>query len=189
MCEAHHVAARTWLKRVFPAVVAVLLVGVAGGLLARSAYRTSAGAPEQTSSTPPSSGITFSPDAATHPDHERVRWLLETHFNAINFRQYDTWKTTVVPEKWQELPRDKWMREYRTTRDSDIVVHRIEPGDGNSLQVLLTFTSTQDPADAPAELPLACVRWQVVYSLVDAPAGIRLDTSKLPGNTLVSRCE
>lgn len=146
--------------------------------------------PASTSATEPPTapeGIQLSGDARSHPDHETVRWLLQTHFDAINFRRYDTWKTTVVTAKHLELPEGKWYSAYGSTRDSHVRVHRIESGVDDSLRVLLSFTSRQDPQDAPDQSS-ECLRWQVVYSLVQDSAGLRLDTSRLPGSFRYTPC-
>lgn len=187
-----------WLKWGVPLAIVVLVAAALSGLAGRSFYEdgnASAAPPDGASPsgtepvTPPAQpgSIVLTEDASEHPDHETVRWVLQTHFDAINFHRYDTWKTTVVAAKQAELPEEKWKREYASTRDSDIVVHRIESGADDSLRVLLTFTSRQDPEDSPDGLS-PCVRWRVVYPLVQESGGMRLDTGRLPGSSRYNQC-
>lgn len=184
-----------WLKWGVPLVVLMLIAAVLSGLAWRRTYENERAditprdvAPTRTESgeTPPG-GVGLTPDARAHPDHETVRWVLQTHFNAINFRRYDTWKTTVVEAKQQEMPEEKWRREYATTKDSDFLVHRIESGADDSLRVLLTFTSRQAAENSPDKRS-PCLQWRVVYPLVQEAGGMRLDTGSLPGSFRYTRC-
>ena len=58
----------------------------------------------------------------------------------------------------------------RTTQDGSIVIYRIESGADDTARVLLQFTSTQDPKDAPPELPEPCIHWNVVWAFADTSA-------------------
>jgi hypothetical protein len=187
----------TWLKWGVPVAVLILLVASAAGVAVRiiysgslraSAAQDTSGGPNQVVAPPGSPVVQFSPAAAQHPDYGTVRSLLQIHFDSINIKRYDQWKTTVVSAKQRELPEPKWRDEYATTSDGTIQVHWIEPGPDGSLRVLLTFTSTQDPRDAPPNLPEPCLRWRVVYPMVQESGGLLLNTSGLPGSALVDRC-
>ncbi|MGP4016474.1 hypothetical protein [Saccharopolyspora sp. 5N708] len=188
---------RSWLKWGLPLAVVVLLCAAGGGVyLARYVYRD-AQAQQQRQPNPLAApvtsplGIVYTPDAVAHPDHQAVLALLDQHFDSINKADYDRWKDTVVPAKWQELPRDEWLRDYDTTHDSEWTVQRIDPGPDDSLLVMLTFRSNQGIEDAPPQLPATCVIWNVVYPLVPddgTSSGLRLDTSKLPNSALLRRC-
>lgn len=136
---------------------------------------------------PGSGRVELSPSAADHPDHAAVRILLQTHFNSINLKRYDRWKTTVVEEKQRRQPESAWREEYRTTRDGSIRIVRIMPGPDDSFRVLLTFTSTQDPSDAPPSMQVPCLRWRVVYPVVRESGGLRFGTG-LPGSSLSRPC-
>ncbi|WP_433871899.1 hypothetical protein [Saccharopolyspora sp. CA-218241] len=184
---------RSWLKWAVPTTALVLAAAIGGGLAAREQYGTSIqgitpASPESVAPEPVPGGLAFTADAAAHPDQGIVRALLEVHFDAINGRDYDGWKSTVVPAKWREQPRDEWLQAYRTTHDSDVVVHRIERTPDGTLRVLLTFTSTQDPAQAPPQLAEPCIRWRVVYPLVPDEGGLRLDINRFPGSALLDPC-
>lgn len=192
MCEAGRVSvrSRSW-KWAIPLAVLVLLAAAGGGVLARQVYRAEAeSAPHNPGAGPQGSSglVRFSQAAAEHPDRDVVSDLLERYFTAINHRDYAGWKSTVTPEKWEELPPDKWDEEYASTRDKGVRVHRVETGANGILRVQLSFTSHQDPNDAPPQLPQSCVRWWVVYPLVPEDDGLRINTSGLPGSALVGRC-
>lgn len=126
--------------------------------------------------------VTFTADAAQHPDSDMVRALLQRHFDAISLGDYDRWTTTVVRERAEATPEDDWRVQYRSTADGSIVVHRIQARPGGGLTVLLSFTSVQDPADAPKDAPLTCLRWRVSYPVVTESGQLRLG----PGNPATS---
>lgn len=191
---------RSWLKWGLPLALVVLLGAAGGGvLLAQNVYGDSAGGPQEMQPVHPADpvatpitsplGIKYTADAAAHPDQPTIQLLLDNHFNSINSRSYDLWKSTVVSSKWAELPYPKWMAAYDTTEDMDWTVQRIDPGPDGSLLVLLTFISTQDLSDAPAQLREKCVTWNVVYPLIVEGRNFRLDTSKLPNSALLGPCK
>ncbi len=131
--------------------------------------------------------VTLTASAARHPDHEAVRTLLQNHFESINLLRYDLWTTTVVPRKQSQQPEREWRSAYASTQDGTIVVHRIVPGPRRSVRVMLTFTSTQDPADAPATMPVKCLRWRVTYQVVRYQGGLRLGVGR-PASSLFRPC-
>ncbi|MFC5287607.1 hypothetical protein ACFPM7_11150 [Actinokineospora guangxiensis] len=174
---------QTWL---LPAVLIAVVVTAAGGLLARDLYAESAPATTQrpvvpsTSAVPPSEqpgsrAVQGTEDAIRHPMYETVRQLLQTHFDAINGRSYERWMTTVTSTHIENRPEDDWRVAYRSTQDGSVVVHRIEAGPADRARVLLGFTSTQDLADTPPELPETCIRWRVVYALAVENGAWRID--------------
>jgi hypothetical protein len=192
----------SWLKWGVPLVGVVLLAAAVGGLGARHLDNRDlsvalldkpplpSASPAQgpPGKEPGSSVVEFSPGAEEHPDSGKVRWLLQIHFLSINEKRYDQWATTVVAAKRQELPESKWRNEYSTTTDGTIKVHEIEPGPDDSLRVMLSFTSVQDPSHAPPQVRERCVRWRVVYPLLQDSNDLRLDTSKLPGSAVPAPC-
>jgi hypothetical protein len=163
-------------RLLIPVLLAVLAFALGGGLLARELYESAAPgadapvvsdstvvAPEQQPGPPV---VQLTDDAARHPRGETVRRLLQTHFDAINGRNYARWKTTVTRERIRDKPRESWLADYRSTRDGSILVHRIERALGGRLSVLVAFTSTQDVADAPPQLPAGCIRWRLRLPVV-----------------------
>lgn len=189
-------SSRVWLKAGVPTTLLVLVAAVGGGMVAQRAFPDAAAADSveqmfrapEPEPTPAPQEIALSPSAQRHPDRAQVVDLLDAHFASINAMDYEAWKPTVVPEKWEYLPEDAWRREYDSTQDSFVRVHRIEPGLDDSLRVQLTFQSRQDPEHAPPQLPERCVQWSVVYALVTDGPRFRLDVTGLSGSALVSEC-
>ncbi|HEY0638638.1 MAG TPA: hypothetical protein VGD67_13390 [Pseudonocardiaceae bacterium] len=170
-----------WLLPVV--VVLVLALGVGAGIgvriLAAQAGSDPAGGavPTTTAAVPPPgpTGVTLSADAAAHPDGARIQELLQRHFNAINNHDYAVWVSTVVARRIADTSEEDWQQQYSTSRDGSIVVNRIEPATGGQV-VLISFTSTQAPEDAPVNLPGAdCVRWWVSYRVVTERGQPRID--------------
>lgn len=167
-----------------------VLAAIAGGLAAGRLDAAPTAAPGSTSPSVLEPGpyvVELSPGATQHPDSAKVLQLLETYFSAINSRQYDRWAAIVVAAKARELSRDAWLREYSSTKDGSVRVDGIESS-GDALQVLLSFTSVQDVAHAPPQLPAPCVRWRVAYRMVVESGALRLDGTVLPGSVVVEPC-
>lgn len=145
-----------------------------GALVTRDLYAEQEPLPPATAQ-PPSSEVPPSeqpgppdvrglPDATTHPLFRTLQSLLQRYFDAVNAKDYDQWSTTVTARRLKETPREVWMTDYATTRDGNIIVYRIETLGDDTARVLLRFTSTQDPEDAPPELPVSCIRWDLVWA-------------------------
>jgi hypothetical protein len=171
------------------AVLVAAVFAVAAGLVGREFYRRSEQPLQPPAVAAPSSGavpsggqpglpnVNATQDALQHPDYDEIRQLLQTHFDAINGRRYDRWKTTVTKARIQVMPESKWREDYRSTKDGNILIYRIEAAPGNGLRVLVGFTSTQNPEDAPPELPQQCIRWHIVLPLVREDGQWKLDVS------------
>jgi hypothetical protein len=125
-------------------------------------------------------------DVALHPNADRIRKLLQQYFDAINTGDYPLWRRSVIPQWARDLGERAWHGQYRSTLDGSIVVHRLEPRAGGGLLALTSFTSLQNPADAPRELPVRCLRWWVSYPLIGPLNGpedqLRLGPSSLSVN-------
>ncbi|MDI2031667.1 hypothetical protein QFW96_23770 [Saccharopolyspora sp. TS4A08] len=186
---------RSWLKWGIPLAVVVLLAAGGGGvLLAQNVYygerprATSNGVSPQRGLVS-RSGVEYTPDAAAFPDQRIIEGLLDNYFDGINRKNYELWKSTVPPSKWRELPQSKWTEAYDTTRDYEIKVHRIDPGQDRSALVMLSFKSEQSLEDAPPQVKATCVSWNVVYPVVvDENGNAVLDISKLPNSAIAERC-
>lgn len=113
-------------------------------------------------------------DVAGHPKAAAVRSVLQDYFDAINTGDYRLWTRTVTGDRSQQLGQSAWQRQYRSTLDGGIVVHRLEARPDGGLTVLLSFTSVQDPADAPPDTPARCLRWRVSYALEPESGDLRL---------------
>ncbi|GAA1345400.1 hypothetical protein GCM10009660_36260 [Catellatospora bangladeshensis] len=169
-----------------PAVLVVAALTAGAGVLARDAYHRPAQAvgdriavpsasPVPREAQPGSPAVQLSIDAALHPDGERVREVLQSHFDAINAHDYDRWAGTVTEERVNRTPRARWESDYESSRDGTIQVHRVETVSPTRLRVLMSFVSTQDVAKAPADLPVDCIAWRVVYPLQAEGGSLRVD--------------
>lgn len=172
-------------------VVASLTVG--GGLLARELYvvravNSSAPSAQEVSGTalppgaqPGSPVVELTQDARAHPYGDTVHEVLQKYFNSINQRDYELWLGTVTKQRIQDKTREEWLTAYRSTRDGSILLHRIVSGPDERLHALVSFTSTQDPADAPVVLPARCIHWRMVLPVV--PVGGQWKLDMLPPGT------
>lgn len=126
-------------------------------------------------------------DAAHHPDADRIRTVLQKYFDAINAGDYALWRSVVIPQWARDTSEAAWHAQYRSTLDGTMVVHRLEPRTGGGLVALISFTSLQNPADAPPELPVRCLRWWVSYPLIGEGEALRLAPSA-PAANLMAAC-
>jgi hypothetical protein len=162
---------------------ALIVVGGAAALAGRSAtgappYGTPRPVPEQGAGP---ADVELSADAATHPAADEVREQLQRHFDAINRKDYQAWRTTVVPQRWERLDETKWHAAYVSTTDGSIRIDRIDPmpvaGEGDSgdgLLVRVRFVSTQNVEDAPPDLPVPRICWRSTLPMRGLPPLIDL---------------
>ncbi|WP_179775979.1 hypothetical protein [Amycolatopsis endophytica] len=184
-----------WLA---PVVIVVVSIMVGGGLLARELYRlpesapdailAQSAAPRPIEQQPGPGTVELTPDAAAHPQNTAVRAVMQAYFDSINNRDYDLWKTAVTRERQQAKPESTWLKDYDSTRDGSILVYRIDAVPDKQLRVLVGFTSTQDPADAPPELPEACVHWRLVLPLTLESSAWKVDAASGSTTPELSRC-
>jgi hypothetical protein len=171
---------------IFPVVLVAVIITAAAGLVARAVYTqpveaaTSAVVPNQKpvppADQPGDAIITVAADAAAHPLYGTIRGLLQTYFDAINGRRYEQWRTVVSARRAKFQPEKDWRAAYRTTRDGSIILYRIESGPTDSARILISFTSVQEPRDAPLELPEGCIRWKVVFPVALEDGAWKLDS-------------
>jgi hypothetical protein len=160
-----------WL---LPVLLITVIATALGALVARSVYddpqpQTPAAVEPSPSSVPPSeqpgpTEVRGTADATTHPLYNTLRPLLQQYFDAINEKDYARWAETVTKERLDKQDEETWQNDYRTTSDGSIVMYRIETNGDGTASVLLQFTSTQDPNDAPPELAAPCIHWNVVWA-------------------------
>ncbi|MGH3781224.1 MAG: hypothetical protein ACRDRO_11535 [Pseudonocardiaceae bacterium] len=181
---AQHVARRGWI---FLGVVIVVLAGAVGaGIVLRDLAPASGSdrvgsTGSSISDTVPPKGsepgpaaVVLAEDAAVHPDADRIRKVLQKYFDAINAGDYPLWRSAVIPQWARDIGESAWHGQYRSTLDGTIVVHRLEPRPGGGLVALTSFTSLQNPADAPPEVPVRCLRWWVSYPLIGEGDQLRM---------------
>lgn len=182
-----------------PVLIVVVALTVSGGLLARELYQAPGGAPEHPAE-PPAQGsspqqqpgspiVRVAQSAARHPQGDEVRALLQDYFDAINQGNYQLWTTTVIPEWVRNKPEQEWLAAYRSTTDGNILLYRIEALAGQRLRVLVGFTSTQKPDDAPAALPVGCIRWHLALPAVKVRGQWKLDRVPAGLTPVNTRCD
>jgi hypothetical protein len=136
---------------------------------------------------PPEPGpptVVLADDVALNPDADRIQKVLQTYFDAINAGDYKLWRSAVIPQWARDTGEAAWRAQYRSTLDGSMVVHRLEPRVGGGLVALTSFTSLQNPADAPPELPVRCLHWWVSYPLIGQGEALRLGPSAPTANLL-----
>ena len=111
-------------------------------------------------------GVQDSPALAATVD------LLTRYFTAINsHHDYEGWARTLVPRPGRATAEQ--YAGYKTTLDSDVVIHGIRVDRNSNLRVDVSFISHQDPR--PGSL-LSCFNWEMSYTLVpSSTAGLRID--------------
>jgi hypothetical protein len=162
-----------WL---LPVLLITVIAVALGALVARSLYKDQPPRrPVAIESSPPSVPPSEQPgpaevrgtaDATSHPLYITLRPLLQQYFDAVNAKDYESWREIVTAERAMRMDAVEWMTEFDTSRDGSIVVYRIETDLADTAQVLLQFTSTQAVEDAPEELPETCIQWHVVWPFV-----------------------
>jgi hypothetical protein len=152
------------------AVVAIVLAAlvVVGGAAAL-ASRGGSGPPEIPAEGVGSSDVELSPDAADHPAAEAVRAQLQRHYDAINGRDYERWRATVVPARAAALVEAEWQKAYATTEDGSIRVDRIDPDPEDGWLVRVRFISTQAVENAPSDLPVGRICWRSTLPMRGTP--------------------
>jgi hypothetical protein len=156
------------------AVVAIALavVVVVGGAAAL-ATRDRSGPPQVPAEGVGSSEVELSPDAAEHPAGEVVRMQLQRHYDAINGRDYEQWRATVVPARAAALSEAEWQEAYSTTQDGSIRVERIDPdpdaGSDEGLLVRVRFISVQAVEKAPPDLQVGRICWRSTLPMRGTP--------------------
>jgi hypothetical protein len=184
---------------ILPVVLVAVLVTAAAGLVARAVYTRPVDAataaivpnanPVPPADQPGDPTVTATTDAAAHPLYEPVRALLQTYFDAINARHYDKWRTVVSARRAKFQPEKDWGVAYRSTRDGSITIYRIESGPSDAARILLSFTSVQDPKDAPLELPERCIRWKVIFPITLEDGTWKLDSGPTSSAPQHESCE
>jgi hypothetical protein len=169
---------------VLPVVLFVAIATAAGALVARPLYTQPGASPAAVlpnedpippGQQPGDRTVAATKDAAEHPLYEEIHQALQTFFDAVNTRDYNRWLTVVTKNRATKELEPAWRRNYRSTQDGSIVVHRIETGPDDTARVLLSFTSVQDPKDAPVELAEPCIRWRLVWPFVFENDAWKLD--------------
>lgn len=129
--------------------------------------------------------VELSADTATHPAREAVRVQLQRHFDAMNNRDYEAWRGTVVPERSEGLGPAAFEQAYGSTRDGTIRIDRIDEGPDGSLLVRVRFVSTQDLADAPPDMRAERICWRSTLPMAGSPPRIAMTRG---GSSVATAC-
>jgi hypothetical protein len=185
-----------WL---LPVLLVTVIATALGALVARSIYAGQESLPPPAiepspSSVPPSeqpgtAQVKGTTDATTHPLYRTLQPLLQRYFDSINAKDYPSWVGTVTSERRRTQPEEQWQKDYRTTTDGSIVIYRIEASGDGAARVLLQFTSVQDIADAPEELKVRCIHWNVVWAFAKERDEWRLAAGSTSASPQHEACE
>ncbi len=161
-------------RRLTMVLTVVLLVVLGGGASAAWALgKTRGTAVPAGYSAGPSADETvqLSDSAQQHPQATEVRQTLQRYFDAINQRDFDTWRLTVSADQSVNQASADWVHEYSTTVDSNLMVAQI---DDDPLRARLMFTSEQSTEFAPKRLPAACINWDLTYLITEQDGSLVL---------------
>jgi hypothetical protein len=177
--------------RLWVALLGIAVLTAAAAFAGREFYRPRPEAATQTvtvttgNSTPPSSTskpappgspeVRATPDGAEHPLYPQVRQMLQDYFDGINKKNYAQWRSSVTKARAQDMSESKFKSDFASTKDGSIVVYRIETAPQQTLRVLVSFTSVQNAADAPPELPKECIDWHFVLPVSKEDNKWRID--------------
>jgi hypothetical protein len=108
--------------------------------------------------------VRLSDQAGAHPRAHEVQAVLQQYFDAINNRDYASWIGAVSNDQSAPQTEQQWTKDYSTTVDSNLAVMVISD---DPLRARTMFSSQQDVALAPANLPVTCINWDITYLLSD----------------------
>jgi hypothetical protein len=111
------------------------------------------------------------PALAGRPETTAAVALFTRYFDGINRRDYEAVQSAFTDAGRPIRDRATFEDQYRTTRDSDVRVLGIASTDDGYL-VSISFTSHQNPADAPADAQADCVSWSMTYPVVGTDSGL-----------------
>lgn len=126
--------------------------------------------------------VTLSPAAAAHPRAEQIRALVQRSIDARNARDHDAW-SDAVESRTDEAA---FAAQTRTQRLGSVVLRRIDPVAAGEVVVPAGVISTQDPADAPADVRVPRLCWQVTMVVLPGTPPRLLDPR--PGSALRTPC-
>jgi hypothetical protein len=128
-----------------------------------------------TATTGPAPLVAPAPALAGRPETAEVVRLLTRYFDAINTRNFAASHTTLVDRPG--LPKDEaeFQDQYRSTHDEDVRLLNLRPDGEGGYLASVSFTSYQNPADAPADTPSPCLVWSMAYPLARVDGTLLID--------------
>jgi hypothetical protein len=127
-----------------------------------------------------SSGATGAPLVAAapaltgRPETTEVVALLRAYFAAINARDFPAARRTLVARPGLPTSETEFRDQYRSTHDADVRLLNLAPDGAGGYLASVTFTSYQDPADAPDQTS-SCLSWSMAYPLVRTGGELLID--------------
>jgi hypothetical protein len=118
--------------------------------------------------------VVVAPALQARPETPEVVALLGAYFSAIDQRDFDALRRTLVPRAGLPSTAAEFNRRYKSTEDSDVRLLGLGAGPDGGLVASVSFTSHQDPADSPDGVS-PCLRWSIAYPLVRVDGSLRID--------------
>jgi len=152
-----------------------------------------AGVPAPPAQSPTTTPSAPSPDrvqvteSAASAQAPAVLAISQRYYDAINAHDYDAWTATVTSQRASQQSRASWNQGYRSTHEFSVVVTAITPTGADSATVAMSFVSTQDPADAPTDLPVTRICWQTQLPVTNLGGDARIGTAR-SGVTTKNSC-
>lgn len=111
----------------------------------------------------PNGVVTLSDTAALNPAAPAVLSLVSRYFQAINTRDYQSYRDIHTAESQASLDPDTFRLGFESTEDSDAVVTTIGVQPDGQPTAEITFTSHQNSVDGPNGD--TCDRWSIILFL------------------------
>lgn len=146
--------------------------------------RATATAGPTATATPTPPLVAAAPALAARPETAEVVRLLATYFGAINTRDFETARGTLVQRPTLASTEAQFLDQYRSTHDQNVRVLGLTPDGSGGYLASVTFTSYQNPADAP-DRASSCLIWTVSYPLVRAEGTLLIDV--VGGSNFINR--
>ena len=178
--------------------VGLVLLMIAGAMLTGGAARAGrahvgdtgpvlggAEPPADRSAGPP--GVSLTAAAAAYPRSAGVRDLVQRWVDARNAHDAAAWSTVVVPGAGGGPQSATFGVADRSERLGSVTVRRIDPVGAGELVVPLNYVTTQNPADAPADVRAPRLCWQVAVSVTSQRGGDKINEPR-SGSALRTPC-
>lgn len=117
-----------------------------------------------------------------------VQPLFTRYYSAINTKDFATWSTTVTSSRLKDQSEAQWRQGYQSTQISNVTITSVTAGNGDDSRVGVSFTSTQDVADAPPDLQVPRICWSVVTTVVYLGGPQQVIGSQVPGSVTKTAC-
>lgn len=120
--------------------------------------------------------VAIASDASQNPDASSVATFLDQYFSAINAHDYQSYVSLLSPQMQQGQTQEQFDHGYRSTADSAETLTSISTAANGDLDVAVTFTSHQNPADSPNQAE-SCTDWKISLFLEQGGSGYLIDAA------------